>query len=48
MLKVCHFKEIKISKENFLKSEGLKRNYENKMKSNDGIPSHSLSLSSTK
>ena len=40
MLKVCRFKEIKVSKEKFLKSVGLKRNYENKMKSNDGIPSH--------
>ena len=34
MLKVCHFKEIKISQ------NGVKRNYENKMKSNYETPSH--------
>ena len=29
-----------ISQEMFLKSDGVKRNHENMMKSNDGIPSH--------
>ena len=40
MLKVCHFEEIKISMEKFLESDGVKSNYENKMKSIDEIPSH--------
>ena len=40
MLEVCHFKEIKVSKEFLLKSDGIKRNDENKIKINDGIPSH--------
>ena len=38
-LKLCRFKEIKIFKEKFLKSDIVKRNHEN-MKSNDGIPSN--------
>ena len=40
MLKVCPFEEIKISIEKFLESDGVKSNYENKMKSIDEIPSH--------
>ena len=44
MLKVCRLKEIKslgfISKEMLLKSDGVKSNHENMMKSNDKIPCH--------
>ena len=44
MLKVCCFKKIKslsfVGKEKFLKSDGIKSNHENVMKSNYGNPFH--------